>query len=121
MNSTFFEIGGHVIECPAAGLEVQPSFERAVTTATVEVEMGGTSTGFIQRRGREATKPTVEEYGSVPGRVRRARLAFGIAGTMALADGPLPVGDAVGIAVLVGYGSYEIYKSSDILSRAIFS
>jgi hypothetical protein len=42
-------------------------------------------------------------------------MAFTIAGTLAMADGPLPIGDVLAIGVLVGYGSYEIYKSSEII------
>ena len=121
MNTSFFEIGGHIIECDTDDPSSASVQRTELALANTKYEMGGMSDGFIERRARTDRKPSVQEYGSVPGRVRRARLAFGIAGTMAMVDGPLPVGDAVGIAVLIGYGSYEIYKSSEILSRAIFS
>ena len=57
--------------------------------------------------------------GSVPGRARRARTAFTIAGALVLVDGPLPFGDMAAATFLVAYGSYEIGKSIQIMTNEL--
>ena len=114
MNS-YFEIGGHVVECTTPSAP-QSSLPVAAPIAFASRPRG--PTGISPRplaRAARHSKSSVAEVGSVPGRARRARMAFTIAGTLAMADGPLPIGDALAIGVLVGYGSYEIYKSSEII------
>jgi hypothetical protein len=46
----------------------------------------------------------------VAGRKRRAVWAFRAAAALALADGPLPMGDALAIGVLAAYGTYEVVQ-----------
>ena len=62
----------------------------------------------------------VDGLGSVPGRARRARTAFTIAGALCIADGPLPLGDLAAATVLVSYGAYEVGKSMQILVNELF-
>ncbi len=57
----------------------------------------------------------VDGIGTVPGRARRARYAFTLAGSLVLVDGPLLVGDLAAAGVLIGYGTYEVFKSVSII------
>jgi len=51
---------------------------------------------------------TPVEVGQSLGRLRRATTAATWAGTLALADGPLPFGDALAAGFLTGYAAYEL-------------
>ena len=66
--------------------------------------------------GRKGDHTNIHEVSTVPGRARRARTAFSIAGSLVLVDGPLPFGDAAAAAILIGYGTYETVKTVQILT-----
>lgn len=67
--------------------------------------------------GRKGDHASIHDVATVPGRAHRARTAFTLAGTLCLVDGPLPAGDIVAASVLIGYGSYEVFKSASIIFR----
>ena len=106
--STYFEIGGHVIETqldeshgprPPADPLMELAKKHGVPKplARKAIKETSDSIGYdIQRASRGA------------GRLRRARRALSIAATLAAVDGPLPIGDAVAIGFLGIYGGYEI-------------
>jgi len=89
-----------------------PSLFRGAPTTMSE---GATPRNKQVAGGRKGDHTRVEQFSTVPGRARRARTAFTLAGTLILVDGPLPVGDAAAAAVLIGYGMYESVKTVQIL------
>ncbi len=115
--STFFEIGGHVIETqldeshgprPPADPLLEFAKKQGVPKPLARKAMKEISqeTGYdVQRASRGA------------GRLRRARRVLGIAATLAAADGPLPFGDAVAIGVLGIYGTYEVVQGAADLAQ----
>lgn len=107
--STFFEIGGHVIEnnAVATGHAARP----AATTVRSLSKKTGVPAPLLRKAGKEVQEKTGYDMlraSQAHGRFRRARWAFGVAGTLALVDGPLPIGDAVAAAFLATYGIYEV-------------
>ena len=120
-SMSYFEIGGHVVGTSISSPQFSASsFRGAPTTETVAQVQGQRNTKVAGGRKADHTstfdRDRAMALGEVPGRARRARMAFSIAFTLAAVDGPLPVGDALAIAFLVGYGSYEIYKSVETLA-----
>ena len=113
--SSFFEIGGHIVDCQHSIVEGSynqywnPSdvfVPSKAELAVAAVETVANTTGVelpetFQRGGRIIKKA---------GRVQRALRAAGIAGGIAASDGPLPVGDILAIAFLTGYTGYEVYR-----------
>ena len=106
--TTYFEIGGHVIESnvESRGLPGRPP--------QTDVKFISKKTGVPAPLLRKAGKEVQEKTGYDPvraagayGRLRRARWAIGVAGTLAMADGPLPIGDALAVGFLATYGIYE--------------
>jgi len=65
--------------------------------------------------GRKGDHTSIHDVSTVPGRSHRARTAFTIAGSLILVDGPLPAGDIAAAGLLIGYGTYEVFKSVSIL------
>ena len=76
---------------------------------------GATAAESKNSGGRKGDHTNIHEVSTVPGRARRARTAFSIAGSLVLVDGPLPFGDAAAAAILIGYGTYETVKTVQIL------
>lgn len=91
---------------------LSPSLFRGAPTTMSE---GATPRNKQGAGGRKGDLPSISDLSTVPGRTRRARIAFTLAGSLILVDGPLPFGDAAAAAVLIGYGSYETVKSVQIL------
>jgi acyl dehydratase len=119
--TSYFEIGGEIVEVDTIDnpLDVSMVPEHVLEASMrlhereqIAYELSGDPNQLHVRSDRERAM----ELGRVPGRARRARMAFTIAGTLALADGPLPIGDAIAIGFLVAYGSYEVYKSVETLA-----
>ncbi len=107
--STFFEIGGHVIEndVQSRGMPGRP----APTDIKHIAKQTGVPAPLLRQGSREIQKTTgydVARAAQAPGRLRRAQWAFGVAGTLAMADGPLPIGDALAAGFLALYGGYEV-------------
>lgn len=100
--STYFEIGGELIEVhqdiparPRAG-QLQKDLTKYTGSRSASkmiVDVAEKKTGIDLKR-----KYT---------RFRRAKWAITTAGTLAAADGPLPVGDAIAIGFLGAYAVYE--------------
>ncbi len=112
--SSFFEISGEIIECldEDTPFRIQSLLESAaeeVIGSRVDRMMG------IPNQRKPAASVAEGETGFTPkevgqslGRLRRATTAATWAGTLALADGPLPFGDALAAGVLTGYAVYEL-------------
>lgn len=112
---SYFEIGGQVIESEhATASNPRP---RLATAKRPDVESLGVALAgqaVSDYQGKENYDPA--RAMKAAGRARRARWAFGIAATLAIADGPLPIGDAIAIAGLTIYGGGElIYAAHDVL------
>ena len=113
--SSFFEIGGHIVDCQHAIVEGShnqywnPSDVFVISKAELAVaavETVANTTGVelpdaFLRGGRIVKKA---------GRAQRALRAAGIAGGLAASDGPLLVGDMLAIGFLTGYAGYEVYR-----------
>jgi len=91
---------------------LSPSLFRGAPTTMSE---GATPRNKQGAGGRKGDHTRVEQFSTVPGRARRSRTAFTIAGTLIMVDGPLPIGDAAAAALLIGYGTYESVKTVQIL------
>lgn len=96
--TTYFEIGGQVIETYVEGhhpdVPIRPhGASEVITKAALK---HASSEGYDFNRAARGA-----------GRARRARSALSLAGTLAMADGPLPIGDVLAIGVLGVYGVYE--------------
>lgn len=106
--TTFFEIGGHVIESHVPS--DLPSRPPMITARSISKQIG-VLTPLIKQASKEFEQKTgydLVRAGQGYGRLRRSRWAFTVAAGMAVADGPLPIGDALAIGFLVGYGAYEL-------------
>ena len=106
--STYFEVGGHVLEHHLDRPELPG---RPAATGVKEIsKRTGVPAPLVRKAGKQFEKETgydpVRATGAY-GRFRRARWAFTTAATLAMADGPLPFGDALAIGLLAGYGAYE--------------
>jgi hypothetical protein len=119
--STYFEIGGHVIESivePRPGVESRPrkDFVEHYISEEFHVPKKLTKTAAKQVSVETGYDPQRAMQGAA--RARRAKWAFTTAATLALADGPIPVGDMAAIVFLGIYGSYEIVTAvGDIVQR----
>jgi hypothetical protein len=115
--STYFEVGGHVLEHHLNRPELPG--RPAATGVKVISERTGVPAPLVRKAAKQFQKDTgydpVRAAGA-HGRFRRARWAFTTAATLAAVDGPLPVGDALAIGLLAGYGAYETVSAiQDIL------
>lgn len=113
--TSFFEIGGHIVECDLTSL-LSPY--RMVSAAERPER------GRIAARSQASSMPqtssasgglTVREVASRVGRAQRARRAIAIAATLAAADGPLPIGDTLAIVGLTIYAGWELGHATGIL------
>jgi len=92
---SYFEIAGEIID---AGYQDDEPFLSDMEYAEV-AEILLTATGDEGYDLKRAAR--------VPGRTRRLIKAGIMAGTLASADGPLPIGDVIAIGFLTGYAVYE--------------
>lgn len=107
MYSTFFEIGGHVVESyTEEDYGSRPSLMPLLEVAKER----GVPRPLVREASREIQDHTgidAMKISRAHGRGRRARWAFTTAAALAAADGPIPIGDAIAVGFLVGYGVYE--------------
>jgi hypothetical protein len=108
-HTTFFEIGGHVIENEVVSRDMPG---RPLSTDLNRIaKQTGVPAPLLRQGSREIQKSTgydpVRAVGAY-GRLRRARWAATTAGILAAADGPLPIGDALAIGFLGAYSIYEV-------------
>lgn len=107
---SYFDIGGKIVECVAYQADArepnffQPMDELGVMVA--DVGLGVAAKGIAKSAGKDSYDPL--RASRAPGRLRRARYALTLAGTLAAADGPLPFGDVLAIGVLGSYATYEV-------------
>lgn len=96
-HSTFFEIGGEVVEVylQRPGLPPRPSL---------------TSMDPHLQNVEEQTGLDLAKLSKKYQRAKRARWALTSAGTMAAVDGPVPIGDAIAMGFLAAYGAYELIQ-----------
>jgi len=116
--TSYFEINGEIISCEDAEDLVSaapPNLPNSVIDAAMELhEQEMKDMAFDEQywplleEAERATGFTPVEVGQSLGRLRRATTAATWAGTLALADGPLPFGDALAAGVLAGYAAYEL-------------
>lgn len=108
---TYFEIGGHVVETyvdrpgipPRPVLDPLPGISRKT----------GIPTKLLREGSRSVERDTgldLAKLGKKYQRAKRARWAITTAGTLAAADGPVPIGDALAMGFLALYGAYEVVQ-----------
>lgn len=97
MATTYFEIGGYVVESYVDGElpPVDPLRHMAVRHG-------------VPGKVYDELPDLPRKISRAVGRTRRAQVAFKTALAMAAADGALPFGDVVAVIFLVGYGLYEL-------------
>ena len=113
--NSFFEIGGHIVDCKHAIVEgsynqywnpsdvfVPSKAELAVAAVETVANTTGVRMPETFVRGGRIVKKA--------GRAQRALRAAGIAGGIAASDGPLPLGDILAIGFMTGYAGYEVYR-----------
>ena len=108
--TTFFEIGGHVIE---SYVDTETHGPRPAADPLLEIAK---KHGVPKSLARAAMKESSEVLGGYDvarasrgvGRIRRARRAVTIAAALAAVDGPLPIGDTIAIGFLGTYAAYEM-------------
>ena len=112
---SYFEIHGHIVECdltsipsPQLGGFVAERPERGRNSAKTEVVRS-------TRRFAEETESRTEDYGWEATRKMRVRTALTVAASIALADGPLPIGDSLAVAGLLIYSGWELGHEFGIL------
>lgn len=109
--ATYFEIGGHVVEAhvdrpgipPRPVLDPIPELSRRTGVPKKLLHEGVRS---IERD----TELDLRKLGKKYQRAKRARWAITTAGTLAAADGPVPVGDALAMGFLAAYSAYEVVQ-----------
>ena len=112
---SYFEIGGHIHECESydptnlgrvevlSALEITREFAPALPGKTMYKKSAAPM---------PKPKPGVRLARNLS-RAGRAHRALVLAGTVAAADGPLPVGDLIAIGILSAYAGYETYRILD--------
>lgn len=112
---SYFEIGGFIHECESndpttavhldvlSAVEINREYARALPGKTVYKK----SVSSMPK-----PKPGVRLARNLS-RAGRAHRALVLAGTVAAADGPLPVGDLIAIGILSAYAGYETYRILD--------
>jgi hypothetical protein len=119
--TSYFEIDGEIIAVDTIGdpLDVSETPQSTLEAAMrlhereqIAAELTGDPNSLYYEDADLAdvleTGFTPAEVGQSLGRLRRATTAATWAGTLALADGPLPFGDALAAGVLAGYAVYEL-------------
>ena len=116
---SYFEIGGTIHECESydpttagrlevlSAVEITSEFARALSRA-----LPGKTTYKNTAAPMPKPKPGVKLARNLS-RAGRAHRALVVAGTVAAADGPLPVGDLIAIGILSAYAGYETYRILD--------
>jgi len=110
---SYFEIGGKIIE---TGLNIEegllqqymlPGDILSPIPEKKDVLIGAGATAVAKAVGKEDYD--IVRAMRAPRRYTMARNALGLAGTLAAADGPLPIGDVLAIGVLTGFAVYQGY------------
>ena len=104
--STYFEIGGQLIETHVDAPTGRPRLDPLMELA----KKHGVPKPMARAAVKQLSKDTGYDIARASrglGRVKRARWAFSTAATLAMADGPLPFGDIAAIGLLGVYGTYE--------------
>ena len=119
--STYFEIGGHVVESYVESNHPHAQLRpRSDPVHQMMKEEHGVPKSMTKRALQSASPEGYDLNRAAQGygRYRRARWAFKIAAALAMADGPLPFGDIAAIGVLGVYGVYETTQAiGDILQN----
>lgn len=104
---TYFEIGGQIIESVVETPTVRPPATSLQRYLKKEHDVPVAMTKKATREIKKKTGYDLERASGAPGRFRRAQWAMSTAAVLATADGPLPIGDAIAVVFLTGYGLYE--------------
>ena len=125
---SYFEIDGQIIELDTIEDPLQVSISPSALEASMrlhEREMiafeltGDPNTLHIKDADYADVMPKPKSGVKMArnlSRAGRAHRALVLAGTVAAADGPLPIGDVVAIGILTAYAGYETYRIIDDLS-----
>ena len=113
MHTTFFEIGGHVIESyvVSGGVEQRPP-QNIVLQKGKQLGVPKPLITQASKEMKEAIGVDIIKLGSAGGRGRRAGWALRTAAALALVDGPVPIGDALAAGLLVAYAGYEVTRTA---------
>ena len=105
--STFFEIGGHVVES-IVDQPARPVVKTPVVLMKEKYGVPAPATKKAMKEIKQATGVDVHRLVGAGGRAKRVNWALRVAAALALADGPIPVGDAIAAGFLVTYAAYEV-------------
>ena len=111
---SYFEIHGHIVECSVAYNTSPPSPQLGGFVAE-RPERGRNSakTESVTTRTRRDTGESRTHWDAT--RKMRVRTALTVAASIALADGPLPIGDSIAVAGLLVYSGWELGHEFGIL------
>lgn len=113
--ATYFEIGGDIIESVVDTPTKRPPATSVPKYVKKKYGVPEPVTKKAAKQVKADTGVDVIKLSGVHGRARRARWAFTTAAALALADGPLPIGDVLAVGVLAAYGTYEVVQGvSDV-------
>ena len=112
---SYFEIAGHIHECEVDSPEsVRASHVQDIMETKMELTRSSPG-NYEMKTTSYIHKPKltgVKTFRNLS-RASRAHRALVLAGGLATADGPLPIGDVLAIGVLAGYAGYEAYRILD--------
>ena len=106
--TTYFEIGGHIVESYVAeNYGARPKSNPLMEYARQKKIPARLLREVDFEIEKETGISPIDVWGTI-GRAKRARWAFATAAAIALADGPIPVGDAIAAGLLAAYGVFEV-------------
>lgn len=103
--STYFEIGGHLVEC-SSSVSARPPLSFAAASSLRSARGDSSETVVSSQAVRTAEAPYATMLKAM-GHKKRALSAARLALVFAAADGPLPIGDVLAATVLFGYVGLE--------------
>ena len=117
MNTSYYEVGGLIHECVTPSATTAPSAVLHSSPIFLDAAKRYTTIEHAERVSHlSMPKPkTGVKLARNLSRAGRAQRALVLAGTVAAADGPLPIGDAIAIGILSAYAGYETYRIIDDL------
>ena len=113
---SYFEIHGHVVECITRTSTSPPSSQLGGFVAERPERGRNSAKTEVARSARREAEETESRTHWDATRKMRVRTALTVAASIALADGPLPIGDSIAVAGLLIYSGWELGHEFGILS-----
>lgn len=114
MAQSYYEIGGRIVECLLDTPDVSHHGQTAQQRKTDRIMMKTARKASIEAIDTALGdsydfKKGVQGGTKIRGGGISVARGFGLAATLAAADGPLPFGDVLAAGLLIGGGSYMVY------------